>query len=425
MINVVSLLLLFVSSFLCAEAQSFSWADCGVPGYRNIHYQSVTISPYPAQTETNGSLSINVEATIVNMIYQADTEIQVWQEGTLFLSVTVAPLCDIISTTNALSCPIAVGEISFTYTFADIPDIPAGEYLIKIVSSLSGSEIGCLQLDGEVDGALTASSCTYQSYMNAALSATFDFPEGSASERSVGSTFQILGSSSSDYATFTSYQSSPDLATSTSLNNYALSGSGVVTSYSTSDNIIYESYSGNFTIYYLLSGVYETVYTGDFNWYGVTNPANNPQWTVSGNLTLSPKYVYFYGTPLASVFTYPLTLGNLNPFTMKSDGQTLALSGNAEWCTCDVDACGVCGGDGSSCGANPKHHGRSAKEIAAIVIGVVGGVLGITLVVVLGRTARKAKRAPLLNDTDLIDHPDKPDYGTMAIDDAIREGDRV
>jgi len=136
--------------------------------------------------------------------------------------------------------------------------------------------------------------------------------------------------------------------------------------------------------------------------------------------------VYFYGTPLASVFSYPLTLGNLNPFTLKSNGgSAYALSGSREWCTCAIDPCGVCGGDGSSCGVGTQHHGMSGKEQAAIAIGVGGGVIGILLVAVLALKVRKVRSAPLLNDTDLIDHPDKPDYGTMAIDEAIREGDRV
>jgi len=426
MINVVSLLFFFVSSsLLCAQAQSFSWADCGVPGSRNIHYQSVTASSSPAQTQTNGSFSINVEATIVNMIYEADTQLQVWQGEALFLSVDIAPLCNIISTTNSLSCPIPVGHLSFTYTFEDIPDVPSGNYVVKIVSSVSGTELGCLQMSGGIQGAYSASSCMYQSYVNADLSATFTFQQPSAADRTVGSTFQI-GSGSSNYATFSSYQSSPDLATSTSISNFAFSGSGFVTSHNTLTNgTTFEDYNGTFTIFYLQSGIYQPVYTGTFSWSGVTSPNSNPQWTVGGDLTLDPQYVDFYGTPLASVFSYPLTLGNLNPFTMQANGASFVLSGTREYCTCAYDDCNVCGGDNSSCDKGSSSHKRSAKEIAAICVGTIGGVLGLIAIIVLGRKAHRARSAPLLNDHDLIDHPDKPDYGTMAIDDAIREGERV
>lgn len=55
----------------------------------------------------------------------------------------------------------------------------------------------------------------------------------------------------------------------------------------------------------------------------------------------------------------------------------------------------------------------------ACVTVIVSGITNAQLMICIHR-----RRMPI-DDQDLLDHPEKPDYGTLAIDDAIREGERV
>lgn len=419
-INCIFVILLL---HLSSSVAMFAWSDCGVQLSQVIHYQSTTISPSAANA--GGSLSINVQATIVSPVYYADTHVTIYKDNELFLDVDIQDLCSIIQTSESLSCPLAPGKTSFTYSFPSVPQLPSGKYNITIRSLQNSQELGCLRLSGEVNG--LSNSCYYTSNFNTTLLGIIRHQTDTPLARQKGDWLRVGPVEASDYpyGTFsTELLSSPDIAGTFPLTNYVwgINGSLVNIVKSNQSQAELQYYTGTFTVGNLTNGVFTTILSGQFNWILDVQLGRTPEQVFSGTLTLTPRYVF------NSQFSYPVLLGNLGPFqfTMRSD-YGFIVTGSKRWCTCPVDSCGVCGG-GNACNSNQLNpsgsSGLTSRVKAAIIIGVIGGLLGIILIILLSRMVVKAKRARPHDDSDLIDHPQKPDYGTMAIDDSIREGER-
>lgn len=427
---VVAVLALALPLVFSATPSTFSWADCGVQLSKAIHYQSASVSPLIA--EQNQRLSVNVKATITDLIYDAETRLMVWKDGELFMDVYIDSLCSIITNTKALSCPLYPGASSFTYEFDSVPALPSGQYVINIKSELAAfgsspnTEIGCIAFTGTVDS-LESNSCTYTSNFNVRVRGDANYTTNDIQKRKVGDLIQIgpiVGSGGDQaYGEFaTDFVGSEDVGGTVSTKGYNWALNGTLMS-----RFVDAQYEGHVldvyygTFYVLYNNIVN--FAGKFNWTVDTDPRRTTgAEQVSGQMWFDPEYY------VLDQFAWPITLANLGPFTVKTVGDgTFLVEGSHDFCTCGFDACGRCGGDGGGCGfGRPDDNSDDwgVRKRAAVACGVVAFLL-IALVVELSRRVRRARRRIPINDEDLMDHPEKPDYGTMAIDDAIREGERV
>jgi len=196
----------------------------------------------------------------------------------------------------------------------------------------------------------------------------------------------------------------------------------------------FQNFTGDFFVGYQayagapLSNI-ETVLTGTFTLVFNYLPGRTPTeqiLTTGSIIQITPQFSQPVG------FFYPLIFGSLNQYTItQMSNGALSLYGSKLWCTCPIDSCNICGGDGSSCQpaisatSKPSNSGLSRYDIAAIVVGVVGGVFGILLVALFSYHfwRRGRERRSVRDDTDLAG-PDKPDYGTMAINEVLADHGR-
>jgi len=431
MISVKRSLLVIFLCYVSLSAAQFSWSDCGVQLYKDIHYQSASISE--PTVNNNGSLSINVQATIVSTLYNANTQVIIMKDDEEFLNVQIDQLCDIIGTTKSLSCPLAVGQVSFTYQFTSVPLLPSGSYTVKIrsLAIADGTEVGCLQLEGTVDS-LDGSSCHYTSSLTVSIDQIVNYQQATATQRVLGDFIQVgpFGNSQ-PYGTFSSkLAATPDIIGSDSggsldMSSYSWSLNGTLQDLSTTDNgDTLQVFLGDWTVYYTSpsTGIMSTVFTGNFNWTEDYNAGRTPTVIYTVSFWLNPLYSD------NSLYPYPSVVGNLGPFmAISQPDRSFIVTGSHTWCTCEVDDCGVCGGNDKSCliGVVKKPSSWTDQKYAAVIIGAVGGPIGIIAIAYFYALWQKAKKNRPHDDSDLIDHPQKPDYGTMAIDEMINEGERV
>jgi len=158
----------------------------------------------------------------------------------------------------------------------------------------------------------------------------------------------------------------------------------------------------------------QLVYQGVFSWDMAPNTgnANAPAYTFqSGSVTLLPAYF----SP--DNFPYPLNIGNLGPLIIsKSSGQTtFTINAQRAWCRCNCENGGVGHDDLLQ---QKKSSGLSNFEKGTIAICVVGGVIFIVAIIFIVKIRRSKPRPVVYDDADLLD-PQKPDYGTMAINEAF------
>jgi len=427
---VSSLLCTITFVFVCISvcSASFSWSNCGTQLHAGINYVGASISPDAILT--NQSVSINVKATVVSVIDNANTTLTIWKDGELFLSVAIQDLCTIVrASTNSMSCPIPIGDLSFTYTFNNVPSLIAGDYTFMLQSVSSGTELGCLLLAGSVSGLVDSSQCSYTSSFHVSIDGT-SVVSSDQQYIQVGPYGQVptaAGSATPSWGIFTTdFVGTADIGGTVDTTNFVWGINATLYSdRNDTDGTQYIAiYTGNMFVGYLNSaGGVDTVFVGKMNWTITHDIATNPADAITGYFWFDPEYSYPSG------FEYPVILGNLGPFSMQrqTDGSFL-VTGERNWCTCGLDACGVCGGDGTSCIVSIIAESQwSVYRKTAVGVGIGGGIVGAVAVAalfyVLLKTKSRNKRRH--DDQDLIDTPEKPDYGTLAIDEAIQEGDRV
>jgi len=260
---------------------------------------------------------------------------------------------------------------------------------------------------------------------------------------SVGSWVQIgpYGSnagavaSSFPWGSFISYQGTTDIIdTGLDLSSYVWGLNGTLVNTSTlSSGASLQFYAGDFVVGYLayagapISDT-EIISAGTFEIYlnVMQSGRIQQQYIQNGSFDISPEYSQPVG------FFYPLLFGSLNPFSLSQTANgALSLSGSRQFCTCPIDACAVCGGDGSSCNAtlkaiaNPPSSGLSSFDKAAIGVGVAGGFVAILLIAFFAWQLWKRGREQrnVRDDSDLAG-PDKPDYGSMAINEVLADHGR-
>jgi len=289
------------------------------------------------------------------------------------------------------------------------------------------------RLDGTVDS-VSGSSCQFTSSISVSIDQTVNYQQTDPTQRVLGDYIQVGPFGNTEpYGSFTSgLTGTPDIigtAASQSATGYDLTGyvwtlNGTLQNLFTAGNgDLIQVFLGDFTVDYTPSGgVLGTVFTGNFNWTEDYNAARTPNVLYSVSFTLNPTYYDL------AMFPYPVVIGNLGPFiaTAQAD-RSFIVTGSHTWCTCGIDSCGVCGGDDRSCllGVSKPASSWTNQKYAAVIIGSVGGPLGAIAIIYFYTLYKNANKNRPHDDSDLIDHPQKPDYGTMAIDEMINEGERV
>lgn len=382
---------IFVLLCLSFCSASFSWSNCGTQLHAGINYVEASISP--DQVLINQSLSINVKATVVTAIDNADTTLTIWKDGELFLSVEIQDLCTIVrASTNSLSCPIPVGDLSFTYTFNNAPSLISGDYKVMIQSVASGTdtELGCLALTSSVSGLVSTSQCSYVSSFSVSIDGT-SVTSANKQYIQVGPYGQAAGQPAPSWGVFkTDFVGTVDVGGTVDTTNFVWGINATLFSDSndTDDSEYMRIYTGNMFVGYLNSvGGVDTVFVGKMNWTIFHDIDTTPSDTITGYFWFDPEYSYPSG------FQYPVILGNLGPFSMQrqTDGSFL-VTGERNWCTCGFDACGVCGGDGTSCIVSLQTQSQwSVYRKTAVGVGVGGGVIGSVAVAALFYVLMKTK----------------------------------
>jgi len=409
-------------SLLCITIASASWADCGIPLTRKIYYQGVVLSPSQISIGTqldDHDISVNVGALIKDYNVQLNTSVSmlITKDGETYFNGPIGDLCTILWNANRVSCPLNEGSYSFSYQYT-LPPLPSGNYTVTITTyePITGNQIGCLAVSASIIG-LGASQCSYTSTLSASMLGTVVFQGTDSSIIQIGP----RGPDGMDlgpnypWGTFKNLVASPDLVGYTfNPSNYVWGLRGAInTSVSQDqfDGTLYIGYRPNATDYENA----QLVYQGIFSWQMTPSAGDSkaPAYIFqTGTVSLIPPYFYPDGFP------YPLNIGNLAPFTIdQSTSQTtFTITASRGWCRCNCDLGGI-GHDNIV--PNPsKKSGLSNYEKGTIAVGVVGGVVLIAAIFFIIRSRRTKRRPVVYDDTDLLD-PQKPDYGTMAINEAF------
>jgi hypothetical protein len=410
--------LLIISLLLCITSTCIAqWADCGIPLTRQIYYQGVVVSPTAiviASPSSDRSISVNVNVNLPNYNLETGTQVvvQVTKDGATYLNTPVGDLCSILLSANQVSCPLSPGEYSFSYLY-ELPPLPTGNYTVRIVTSetVSGKEIGCLSVEASVEG-LGDDACTYASQLSADLVGTATFANNTIQIGPWGPGGVEVPNA---WGTFKNVVATPDLVgySINNLGNYVWGITGAINS--TSGSTKGMVFQGMFVIGWLPDPTNinnaELVQQGSFAWTMLPTSGNPPYIFQSGTIDINPMYNY----PVN--FTYPLNLGNLDTYGVapSSDGTYLIVTGIKSWCRCN---CALGGGGDNLQVSGGSGSGISGYLAGTIAISVIGSVFLIFAIIFMIRMSRASSPPMIYDDTDLMD-PQKPDYGTIAINEVF------
>jgi hypothetical protein len=415
---------LFISILLlCITSANgvITWADCGIPLTRQINYQSVTLSSATSpiniatkSSDRNININVNVNLLQTLTVGGIQVEVQVFKDGATYLDVPVGDLCSILQSANQISCPLQPGPYSFSYLW-ELPPLPTGDYTVKIISSdtLSGTQTGCLSVETPLTG-LGLDSCNYMSYISAELAGTAQYGVNTIQIGPWGTNGDDLPY---DWGTFVNVDASADLVgyATTGFDNYVWGITGAINT-----NISASLFQGTVVVGYRsnITGLEnaQLVYQGIFSWQMTKTSTNPPYIFQSGTFNFIPQYFYPTGFP------YPLNFGNLNPFvvTQSADGSYFSVQASTTWCRCNCGSGGVGNEQGTP---QSGSSGISDYKKAAIVVGVVGGAFIVVAVIFLVIMAKGSSKPVVYDDNDLMD-PQKPDYGTLAINEIFATDER-
>jgi hypothetical protein len=411
-VTLLSLVLLFITL-----ATAVKWEDCGIPLTRKIYYQGVVLSPSKiniAKQTSEHSISVNVNAQIKDYTVPLNTSVsmQVYKDGEKYFDGPIGDLCQILWNANRVECPLPEASYSLSYQYT-LPPLPTGNYTVVISTyePITGKQIGCLSVRSAVIG-LGLDDCSYTSTLDAVMSGTVSFlqddtviqigPRGPDGV-DLGPEYQ--------WGTFKSVVASPDLVGyAFRPENYVWGLRGSINT-SVSEN----QFDGTLVIGWRPNpDDYEfarLIYQGTFSWEMM--PSDAPAYIFkSGSVTLNPPYFYPEGFP------YPLNIGNLGPLQIQQDTQqmTFTISATRSWCRCNCDLGGI--GKDDVLQERNKDSGLSGFEKGTIAICVIGGILLIVAIIFIVKIRRSKPRPVVYDDADLLD-PQKPDYGTIAINEAF------
>jgi len=312
------------------------------------------------------------------------------------------------------------GTYSYSFPY-NLPPLPTGNYTITITTyePITGDQIGCLQTSDFLIG-LGADSCSYTSSVSATFAGTAQFLDSNT-------VIQIgpWGPNGEDlgypWGTFKSVVASADLV------GYAFKPANFVWGIRGSINksVSQDQFDGTMVLGYLPDATnYENallVDQGVFSW--VMTPSDSdtstPYIFKSGTFAFSPTY-YF-----PTDFPYPLNLGNLGTITISQtkDLTSFTVSATKVWCRCNCDLGGV-GHDDSLKAQKPgSSSSLSGYMKGTIAICVIGGLVLIIAIIVIIKMKRSRPRPVVYDDSDLMD-PQKPDYGSLAINEAFEAEDQ-
>jgi len=358
---------------------------------------------------------VNVAADVKDYTipYNTTVSLEVTKDGDLYYNGTVGDLCTILAGANE-ECPLPEGEYSLSYQYT-LPPLPSGVYTVIITTyePITGNQIGCLSVSNSVVG-LGVDACSYTSTLTASMLGAVTFLDDNTVIQvgPRGPEGVDLGPNY-PWGTFQSFVSSPDLVGyAFQPTNYVWGLRGAINTsvvQNQFNGVIYIGWRPSTTNYEGAQLVYQGVFSWDMT---PSNSASAPAYYFqSGTVTLIPGYFF------PANFPYPLNIGNLGPMTIGvGSGQTtFTITASYSWCRCNCDLGGV-GNDGS---ITPNSGGgMSGFEKGTIAVCIIGGLILIVAIFFIIRIQRSKPRPVVYDDADLLD-PQKPDYGTLAINEAF------
>lgn len=413
----IFLIISYVSSIYCTT----KFLDCGIPLTRKMYFQSLVVSPPSINIVSDRSISFNIGVNLQNYVLgervPVNSFLQVTKDGELYVDSLIGDTNTLLQKFNGASSTLQAGYYSFSYKYT-LPPLPTGNYTITLVhkeNTTEALEIGCLSTQIQVFG-LGLDSCSYTSELKAVFSGTAQFLEDNT-------VIQIgpWGPGGLDvgypWGTFNSIEASADLVGyAFRPENYVWGIRGTLNTSvpNTFDGYVVIGYRPNVNDYENA----QLVYQGLFSWKMAPNEYT-PYIFQSGYFTFVPSYFF------PNDFPYPLNIGNLGTFTISqsSDRKSFSIASSKLWCRCNCDIGGVGNDDSLKSGAANRESSMSGFRKGTIAIAVVGTFLIIVAIIVIIKLRRSKPRPVVYDDADLMD-PQKPDYGTMAINDAFEAQDQ-
>jgi len=411
-------------SLLFTSVVRAQFVDCGIPLTREIYYQGVTVSPSsinfasPPPGLPGGLISVNVDANLQSFldVGQAFVVLQVVKDGAIYVNVSVGDLCSILQSANQQNCPLLPKEYSLSYLY-QLPPLPTGDYTVNIITyDLTNTEIGCLSVEATVTDLVAQAACGYTSTLSAQLSGSLNFPNNTIQVGPWGPGGIALNY---PWGTFENVVASSDIFGSDhgSFDSFVWGLTGTL-----NESLPGSVFEGTIVVGYLPDPTVPSgatlVQQGVFSWHMQPNQqATNPPFIFeSGTVDFSPKYAFPSGFP------YPLALGNLNPYQVvpSTNGDLFSVSASRYWCTC---GCPSESGSGDKIGSAQGLAGSNSPpnwELGSIIVGTIGGSILIAVAIIAFYLWRHPRKPMAYDDTDLMD-PQKPDYGSIAINEIFED----
>ncbi|KAJ3438531.1 phosphatidylglycerol/phosphatidylinositol transfer protein [Anaeramoeba flamelloides] len=310
---------------------------------------------------------------------------------------TTADFCS----SEFFDCPLKKGKHIYKSKNLTIPYIYTGKYRIEMKFYEDNVQTGCMEWIATISDKPNPPKrpCLYESYIKfseiAHGYAQFDYPL--VSERNVGGYLQVgdLGQFfKSKRGVFSNFDGSDD---NTFGKEAKFSEFNWCINTTSSDVITYNltkefTYVGDFWIgskanklstwddFYMRGNIYLTG-----NWSLKTNQMLN----MSGEINVSP------GLSIPTNWDVPISYGKLNPIPFKYsyEEDVVLLQKSKYICQCEIDICGVCGGDNSTCPSpTPKPTKKSSDDkkfnyilLVEILVPIMALIIIVLIILIIKR----------------------------------------
>ncbi|KAJ6236953.1 hypothetical protein M0813_27698 [Anaeramoeba flamelloides] len=305
-------------------------------------------------------------------------------------------------------CPSPVRNRTKKGSDITIPAYAVGKYKAHLEILVGEEEWGCVNFFFDMKKKSGEPQCEYESYMDFAeiTEGLAKYQELEVSKRVDGQWMQIgdLGphSSTLERGTFSRLESSEDNNFATPISpddfQWCLNGT-MINSYEEGGNY-YHEYEADIWIgskAHEMDTWDEYYMRGNAKFTGIWSSSDDEMIGIhTGELNFSPEMHMPKG------YDGPLTYGKLNPIPIEydSDSGIVTTEKRTDYCGCDVDECGVCGGDGTSCATptptpstDTKSDDNNNTIIAVSIIVPIAAIVIIVLIIVLVRQRNKKKSA--------------------------------
>eukprot|EP01156_Anaeramoeba_ignava_P023427 Anaeramoba_ignava/c21541_g1_i2.p1 GENE.c21541_g1_i2~~c21541_g1_i2.p1 ORF type:complete len:430 (+),score=120.71 c21541_g1_i2:27-1292(+) len=316
------------------------------------------------------------------------------------------------------SCPVVAGNYVRKDYDIKVPEFPIGKYKIELLlRDDQGSRLACYDFEASMSNGSspTPANCVYTSsytFSTTVAQGQAHYQNEAPADRNIGDWMQIGNMSSHGtfpLISFSKLDSTPDNTFGETLepSNFQWAINATYnTDNSNSNEYIFE-YSGDFWMGSLQLGMttWDNCFMkGTVEFTETYSKSTNELTGAYGQVNVIPPTSYPH------YWAGPISFGKLNPAKMEFNIQlrAAAITATGEFCQCEVDICGVCGGDGSSC-QSPTSTSESTSKVGVIVPAVVVPivVVGAIIFVVIYRRKKKQKEI-----RDSVMNPNIPSYNT-------------